>query len=271
MTRDEGALARARRAMAARPDDPAARMACYAALADAELHLMLDGEAEGDRVRPAIVTLEEGAFALGFDSEEGLADFAEGPVGHVTLPGRIVAQLLARQGIGLAVNPGGAGTGFLCPPEALAWLAGTLGRRPDRAALRPVAWAPPDGVPAALAAALAARLEGLAGLARRAHLVRARYEDDSTGLLLVVEGARPEAEEAIAKALAEAALFSGAGGEGLDVTFLPEGAPALARLAAQAMRLDIPDPEPEAAAPGAGAASAPAGPGMDPARPPRLR
>ena len=48
-------LDRAHAAMEAAPEDAAARLAFYARVADAELVLVLDGPAAGDRVRPRLL------------------------------------------------------------------------------------------------------------------------------------------------------------------------------------------------------------------------
>ncbi|MFN6979952.1 MAG: SseB family protein, partial [Gemmobacter sp.] len=111
-------------AMTAAPDDDAARLRYFAALADAELVLMLGAEAEGGQIVPKVFPLTDGPVVLAFDGDDRLAAFAEGPVPYAALPGRVIARQLAGQGVGLGVNLGGDAA-FLVPPAALDWLAGT--------------------------------------------------------------------------------------------------------------------------------------------------
>ncbi len=124
----------------------------------------------------------------------------------------------------------------------------------------------PSGVPEGLLAALEGKLARLAGLAARAHLVAVTYEGGTHGHLLAFEGAREGAEAALAKAVSEALVFSGIEAGAIDVTFLAAGDPALDALARAALSIDLPEPVRETAQ-----VLAPAAPGMDPARPPKLR
>lgn len=256
-------LDRLHRAMAAAPESDTARLAFYDRLADAELCLLLAREPAGDVIEPALFDLEEGRVALAFDREDRLAAFAEGPAPYAALPGRVVARMLAGEGLGLGLNLGVAPSAFLMPAEAMRWLAETLGHAPEPASSRPAAFGPPAGVPEALLAALDAKLARLSGFARRAHLVAVTYDGGGQGHLLVFEEARAGAEAALAKAVSEALVFSGLEAGSLDVTFLAPGDAALPALVRQALTIALPEPAPQVAAPAA--------PGSDPARPPRLR
>ncbi len=257
---------RAHAAMAAAPGEDAARLRFYAALADCELFLLIEEAGEEAEVRPRIFALEEGRFVLAFDREARLAAFAEGPAPYAALPGRVLAQRLAGSGIGLGLNLAVAPSEFLMPPEAVDWLAATLGAGPDETAARPVEFAPPRGLPEALLTALDAKLALMAGLADRALLAGVAYDDGRRGHLLALIGARAGAEPALAKAVAEALTFCGIEAGELDVTFLPADAPATGAMARAALAFEIPAPAPETAQ-----TVAPAAPGMDPARPPKLR
>ncbi len=259
-------LDRLHRAMEAAPESDAARLAFYDRLADAELYLLLVCEPAGDAIEPVLFDLEEGRVALAFDREERLAAFAEGPAPYAALPGRVVAEMLAGEGLGLGLNLGVAPSAFLLPAGGLGWLAAALRHAPEPAASRPAAYRPPAGVPEALLAALDAKLARLSGVASRAHLVAVTYDGGGTGHLLAFEGARAGAEAALAKAVSEALVFSGLEAGALDVTFLGVGDPALARLCRHALSFDLPQPEAETAQ-----ILSPAGPGMDPGRPPKLR
>jgi hypothetical protein len=252
--------------MEAAPGDDAARLAFYHRLADAELFLLLVREPPGAVIEPALFELEAGRVALAFDSEERLAAFASGPAPYAALPGRVVAGMLTEQGIGLGLNLGVAPSAFLLPAEGVGWLAGALGHAPEVAASRPLAYGSPGDVPEALLRALDAKLARLGGLAMSAHLVAVTYAGGGAGHLLAIEGARAGAEAALAKAVSEVLVFSGVEDGALDVTFLAPGDPALAPIRRQARSFDLPEPEP-----GTAQVVSPAAPGMDPARPPKLR
>lgn len=262
----ETELDRMHAAMAAAPESDAERLAFYDRLADAELFLLLTGEPEGETIEPALFDMDEGRVALVFDGEDRLAAFSEGPAPYAALPGRVVAAMLAGQGLGLGLNLGVAPSSFLLPAGGVAWLAGALASAPAEAAARPVTYGPPVDVPRALIGALDAKLARLAGLAARAHLVAVTYADGHSGHLLVVEDARREAEPALAKAVSEAVVFSGVEAGFFDVTFRDAGDPGLAPVTRHALSFDLPKPAPEAAR-----TRVPTAPGMDPSRPPKLK
>ena len=90
--------------MAAAPDDDAARLRYFAALADAMLFVMLEVEASGGTVSPQMFDLEDGPVVLAFDLEERLAEAAGAAVPYAELPGRVIAQQLAGQGVALKVK-----------------------------------------------------------------------------------------------------------------------------------------------------------------------
>ena len=56
-------------AMAAAPDDDAARLRFFARLADAPLLLLLVAEAAGDTVEPRLFPLKEGSAVMAFDAD----------------------------------------------------------------------------------------------------------------------------------------------------------------------------------------------------------
>lgn len=264
---DPTPLDQAHALMEAAPENDALRLRFYERLADAELYLLLAGESDGGTIRPAIFRLEEGDFAMAFDREDRLAAFSDAPAPYAALPGRIVARELAAAGVGLGLNIGVAPSAFLMPPEGLSWLIETLRQAPATAEARPLSFAAPAGLPEALLSALDEKLARLAGHAAFAVLAGVTYEGGRRGHMLAFCGAAAAAEAALAKAVSEALVFSGLDAGELDVTFLPEGAPVLARLLARGLRLDLPDPVDEAVQ----VIGGPAAPGMDPKRPPRLR
>lgn len=243
-----------RAAMDADPDYDAARLRWYGALGGSELVLWLSREAEGTAVLPEVLDLAEGRFVLAFQDEGRLADMAGRPVPYAALPGRVIAGMLAGQGIGLAVD---AAT-FL-PPEAVAWLAGMLEGAPEAAEAAPDAFLPPGEVPAEVIDGIARVIGG--SRVGGAWLVMAEA-GGGRGLMLVVAGAGA-AEADLARALREAVVFSGAEAGVLDLVFLAPQAPAVA--AAQRVGMAF------APAPASGPPTVAAVPGSDPEKPPRLR
>lgn len=237
----------------------------YQVFADTPLSLLLKQEAEGETLAPQIFDLSEGPVALVFDSEERLAGFQDSPVPYASLPGRVIAQGLAGQGIALGLNLGtGAASETLLPPEALTHLLAILDVAPQETAALPQSFAAP-AVPQALQAALAEALSGASGLAAGAVLAAVSYDSGAKGHLLALVGAEEAARPALARSVAEALAFAGLEAAVLDVTFLAPEDAALRAMAAVGQSFAIRAPEPAEAAP------MPAAPGSDPSRPPRLR
>lgn len=252
-----------------RPDDDTARLHLYRLLADAELFLLLTTEAEGESLSPRVFPLADGPVVLAFDSEERLAEFTQGPAPYAALPGRIIAQQLAGLDIGLGLNLGVAPSATILPPAAMEWLANTLASSPERTTASPRAFHAPRTLPDQLSVALAEKLAAAGGLAAAALLAAVDYDDNRRGHMLAFIDAHPDAEDALARAAAEALTFSGIEAGVMDVTFLSSADPAAAALARVARHFDMPAPERPAAE--SSATAHPAPPGMDPDRPPRLR
>ncbi|EPX76358.1 SseB family protein [Salipiger mucosus] len=251
-------------AMEAAPQEDAARLRFYERLADSELFLLLTREAEGDQVEPELFDLGDARFVLVFDREERLAQFVGQAAPYAALSGRAVTNMLAGQGIGLGVNLEVAPSSTLLPAEAVDWLAGTLGHGPAEAEAQVSEVSAPAGLPEALLTALDTKLATAAGFARCAWLAGAAYADGTRGHLLAFAGAVPGAEDALARAVNEALVFSGIEAGALDVLFLRDSDELAARLARVGLRFDLPEPAtPEEA-------ERPA-PGSDPDRPPILR
>jgi len=250
--------------MEAAPEDEGARLDFYGQLAASELFLLLEREAEGERVTPRTFDVEGQAFVLVFDGEDRLAQFAGGEAPYAALSGRAVAEMLAPAGLGLGLNLDVAPSAMLLPSEAVAWLAGTLGQGPREVETKVRAFTAPGGLPERLLTALDARLASAAGLASSAYLVGVEYESGAEGHMLGVIDAVPGAEGALARAVSDLLQFSGLEAAALDVAFFRAEDAAAARLARVGLRFDLPGPETVRAAPGAA-------PGMDPAKPPRLK
>ena len=196
-------------------------LAFYRALADAELFLLLDAEAEGDAMSPQVFDLADGAVLLAFDSEERLAAFAEGPQPYAALPGRVIAAQMVGQGpksgtaLALGLNLGSASEVIL-PPEALIWLMQMLDQAPPEALETQVERFVAPAVPPAVLAALSACLTGVG----RAYLTGVRYRDGRQGQMLALTGVAPDAEAKVARAVTEALAFSGIEAGALDIAFL---------------------------------------------------
>jgi len=240
------------------------RLGFYERLADGEMFLLLEEEAQGDTLKPRMFPLEDGPVVLVFDLEERLADFAGGIAPYAALPGRAVARMLAGQGIGLGINLGGAPSEMILPPEAVDWLAGMLDTAPEEVEAQPESFHAPKGLPEALLSGLDAKLARAGGLAGAALLAAVTYQGGRRGHLLAFVDAAPGAEDALARAAAEALAFSGIDAGEMDVVFLSGDDPATAAMARVALRFDLPEPvRPEPVQPSA--------PGTDPSRPPKLR
>jgi hypothetical protein len=257
-------LDQAHAAMEAAPDDDAARLRFYDRLAGSELFLLLDEEPAGDRISPALFPVEGQSFALIFDLEERLTEFAEGAAPYAALSGRSLAGMLAGQGIGLGVNLGVAASSILIEAGSVDWLAATLTAAPEEVEERPEELSAPAGLPEGLLTALDARLAAAEGLARMAYLVAATYAGGRRGHLMAFVDALPGAEPSLARAVGDALTFSGVEAGSLDVGFFRASDPVAARLARVGLRFDLPEaPKAEQVAGRA--------PGMDPDVPPRLR
>ncbi len=248
-------------AVSADPENEALRLRFYERLADGEMILLLEREVVGGAVEPRVFDIEGGPVVLVFDREERLASFTGGIAPYAALPGRAIAGMLKGQGIGLGVNLGVAPSSMLLPAEAMDWLALALEGGPEAAEAVPERFVKP-GVPEGLVAGLDAKLAKAGGLALAAVLAGVVYQGGRRGHMLAFVDALTGAEDALAGAVREALVFSGLEAGELDVAFLASADAAVAAMERVGLRFDLPVPE-ETAAPGA--------PGMDPARPPKLR
>ena len=261
MSDTETPLDAAHAAVSADPDNEALRLRFFERLADGEMVLLLEREAVGERLEPRVFDLEDGPVVLVFDREERLAAFTGGIAPYAALPGRVIAGLLKGQGIGLGVNLGVAPSSMLLPPEAMDWLAETLDGGPDETEATPETFHAPR-VPEILITGLDAKLARAGGLAAAAVLAGVVYRDGRRGHLLAFLDAVPGAEGALARAMREALVFSGIEAGELDVVFLAATDAAARAMAGVGLRFDLPAAE---------APAPPGAPGLDPARPPKLR
>ncbi|WP_425091555.1 SseB family protein [Tropicimonas sp. S265A] len=262
---DQTPLDTAHAAMESAPEDDTVRLRFYERLADAELFLLLSAEAQGDNVTPRLFPVEAHTFVLAFDREERLTSFTGGPAPYAALSGRALATLLTEQSLGLGLNLEVAPSAMLLPPDAVSWLAATVAHDHEPEEALPQEISAPVGLPEVLITALDTKLAMAAGLAHCAYLVGVRYADGRRGHLLAFVDPVPGAEEGLAQAAREALVFSGIEAGEMDVTFLKASDPSAARSARHGLRFDLPQfPDGAVQTPGAN-------PGMDPARPPKLR
>lgn len=257
-------LDQAHAAMEAQPDNDALRLRFYERLADSELFMLLESEPVDDIAKPVIFPVDDRKYALVFDSEERLVDFAQAPTPYISLSGRMIATMLNGQGIGLGVNLSVTPSSILLPDTAVTWLAETLAVKPEQTRATPVAVHAPRSVPEVLITALDTKLAAMAGVAKVAYLAEVDYEDAPKTHVIAFVGAVEQAQDAITSAVSEALTFSGIEAGTLDVLFLRAADPICAQLARVAMRFDLPDlQDPKAQEIKA--------PGSDPDKPPKLR
>lgn len=245
------------------PEDMSARLKFYARLADSEVFLLLDEEVESDRVVPQVFDLSDGRFVLVFDTADRLAGFARRSQAYLSLTGRALADMLAGQDLGIALNADGA-LPFFMPPDAVSWLRETTGDTPAIVPARIVAVLPMRDMPDALLDSLDTKMTAAAGLAQTAYLAAVRYDTGAEGHLLGFVEAVAGAQPALARAANEALRFSGLAAGALDVGFFAQADAIVDKLARLGLRIDLPQSD-------AASHNALSAPGLDPSRPPRLR
>lgn len=246
------------------PTDDAMRLRFYERLADSELFLLLEEEPTEDIAKPMIFPVEDQQFALVFDSEDRLVEFAERTAPYVSLSGRMIAQMLNGQGIGMGVNLSVAPSSMLLPSDAVGWFAETLSFEPEQAQAKPTAIYAPKSVPEVLIQSLDTKLAAMAGVAKAAYLAGVDYEGATSGHVIAFIDAIEAAQPAMTSAIAEALTFSGIEAGTLDVLFLRASDPICIQLAKVALRFDLPElMEPKAHVMEA--------PGSNPDKPPKLR
>lgn len=227
-------------AMTQNEEDDSARLTFYSLLADTELFILLDAEADTDQITPRLFDLEDGPVVLAFDLEERLSAFVGGPVAYAALPGRVIAAQLAGQSVGLGLNIGDAPSSIILPSDVMNWLAATLATRPTEVAATPQGFSYPWGIPALVTERLLQKLGANPGLADAVLLAEVIYEQGRRGYMLAVLGAGSDAEVALAGAVSEAIVFSGLDMAELDVVFLAPDDPRAVTIEAVALRLDLP-------------------------------
>ena len=260
----ETALDHAHDAMIQSGESEAARRAFFAALAAAELVLVLEAEVPdgGAKVAPMVLETEDGPLVLAFDTEARMVAFLGQGAATVTLSGRTLSQMLAPEGLGLGLNLEIAPSAIVLPADAMAWLAELS---PVQAEVREgqiVQLDPPRDVDPLLLQILDGRLASLVGMAEGACLAQAAYVNGGTALVLALAGVPEAGRPAVSQSLGEALSLAGRAEVALDVVFVEQSAAIWERLARVGLRFEMPQ---------AAARSGPDIRGADPDRPPILR
>ncbi|MGB1234894.1 MAG: SseB family protein [Planktomarina sp.] len=255
---EQTALDRAFLALESDPDDTTARLRYFERVMDAEVFVPMAGGNE-EAVTPVSEVMDGVEYVLAFDLEQHLADDAGGLMDYFTVSGRGLVEMLVGQGAGVLLNKGQRSENAVAP-ETIEWLAQMSGVTPDMVDDTPEELLPPLGLDEGLILALDAKFSTMRGLASHATLVMARYADDRKQPLVGVFGALEDAQPDIARAVTEAAQFSGAELDAVDLVFLPTDHAVAGKMDAVGLKFQIPRAEvPQQVAPGS-----------DPAKPPRL-
>ncbi|MEP5758574.1 MAG: SseB family protein [Litoreibacter sp.] len=239
-----------------------ARLRYFETVASSELFLLLEGEAEGESINPQLFNVEGAQVALAFDTPERLAEFTGQVSPYAAMSGRVLVSLLEGEELSLGLNLEVASSATLLGPDAIKWLHETLGHAPVEVEARPEEFMPPGDISETLITSLDAKLASAANLAKLAYLAGVRYDNGVQSHLLAVINPVAGAEDALAKAINEALVFSGVEAGAIDVAFFDAADPMAAKLARVGLRFDLPEHE---------APHAPSTPGSNPDKPPILR
>ena len=253
----ETALDQAYSAMMGEPDDEILRSSYYSVLAASEVFVLLEEEAVSSIV-PKLIEMEGVRYALVFDTEARLSEFAQTQSPYAGMSGRALVESLTGARLGLAINAGVAETANFIPPEALDWMQTRLGEDLSTGDEEIEELLSPDALEVPLLQALDARLAVFAGPDRSAYLVKAQYAKETANLMIFV-GIPEAAKVAIAGALAEALRFL-APDMALDSVFVEQGDGIIAPAARVGLRFDM----------NKVMADGPEAPGSDPDKPPIL-
>ena len=238
-------------------------MAYYHALLDQVLCVLLKDDPEHGDMALKVFETSQGTFAMGFDSETRLADFAGTSAYFAQMSARAVVQTLRDMGLGLGVNFDVAPSSTLLPADVVAWLAGQADAAPTEetaqideiTALNALPhWC--DALKSAVEATDTAQEMWLA----TAHI-------GGAPCMGVFYAALPDQiAPSIAKLTYDVVRFAYQEGDAdhIQVVFLPHGDPLWLKLISVGHRIPLERPQ-EPAAPTS------AGPGLDPSKPPILR
>ena len=246
------------------PADQSARMRFFNAFLDSELCLLLSEDAGEETVSPIVATHEGAEHVFVFASEDNLAEYSEKVAPYAALSGRVIVDMLAQAGSGIAFNFGLSSSELILTAEEITWLNGIAAEAPDTHEARPTAFFSPGKEGKILTTVLMEKLLSAAALADSFWLTVVEYDNHSRSVLLIIIDACEEAEAVLAKAALEAVALSGFENLPFDVSFLNGQDKVVESVKRQGRPLLFPERPTKKP-------HQPSIPGMDPAKPPKLR
>lgn len=265
---DKSPILAALAATSADPDDEGARLWLFRALAGCELLLLLDEPAATEHLSPRIFGLEQGNVALVFDHEDRLADFADAETDYISLPGRVLAELMVDNDLAMGINLG-QDEATILPPPALKWFVDFLDNGPQEQEVQPTMLRQLTNAPELVMKAVVEQIAAMPGLATRAMFAEAEYSNGDRAPMVALDGVDLKDRGPIARAIDEAVGLSGHENARVDVAFPEPDSPLWSIFEKVGRPLDLSRVKAAAPreAPGDGARK---GPGMDPGKPPKL-
>ena len=247
-------------AMADAPEDDAARIKYLHTLADTELIVHLKDQPDGEQITPETLTRGAETYVVAFDGFERLVEHSGDAAEYAALPGRKLSEMLAGQGIGVAVNPGQMGA-YLVSANVLDWLNTALDQYPTHYGEGIGEVLPIAAGSEVVIRAVEAKLAPAAGLVAGAVVARTRDDDGTLSNFVAFLDAVPGTEAALAGAVNEAVVFAGSEDNWI-VGHFRVGTEIARRLTAVGRAVEFPvEPAPQPPKPT----------GSDPSKPPILR
>lgn len=244
------------------PDSAEAQLLAFDLLLRSELFVLLEDDDPGSAVTPVIFPLQPEPAIVAFDTEERLTGFAGGPAAYAALPGRALIDAIVGQEVALALNIDREDCALHLGAATLTWIADTMAvATPAPARLEDLeSVTPPGPLDERFLASIGGRIATDSGLIGGAILT----ETARKSLLLALIDVAGEAQEAVARHVAEAVALWGERVPAVDYVFLSEGDPRLGPLRRNGIEIEIPRaPEPTVQTLSV--------PGSDPSKPPKLR
>ena len=248
-------------AMSADGDSQTHRMAFFEAVADAELIILLKEQALEMVLNLENLESAGKTFAVVFDTDGRLAEYASATAHYAALPGRKLVKMLAGQGVGIALNPGVAPSSYLIAPQAVEWLASVVREEPEGVEQRIISVGPPASSTSALVTALDRKFSSFEGMAKQAVLASVVYLNGEHGNIVAFVDPIRDAETALAQAVYDVLKFNSASGN-WSVGHFASSSSISTMLTKKGLVFDLPkarEPKSRSA------------PGSDPDNPPRLR
>lgn len=241
----------------------------YDIFAATELFLLIDPDTleDGRTPKPLTFPVEDVETALVFDTEARLAAFMEDGAAHLTLSGRAVITMFKGAGAQLGLNLGDAPSAAILPAAAIDWAAEALAQPIETTEIGDAVLTVPRAVMPDLLQALDGKLAGMGAVLSEAWLCglgasAGRGKPQPMVLCVCLREAR--AEQSVVTALAETARFTGGDAPAYDIAVLAADDPRMDAARKVGLGFEPQNPEDVMRA-------EPAAPGMDPAKPPKLR